>query len=410
MTHKHLATVLAFSLSISACASKSPGADGAGSGTARGAGAGGARGGGAGGAVPVVTTRVRTKAVPVTLPAVGTVEAVSNVQIRAQVTSQLIAVHFTEGQEVTKGQVLFDLDARPFQAALQQAQAQLARDTATGTNEQAQQTRYADLFKQGLISKEQYDAQNASTQASDATLQMDRAALNTSTLNLQYAQITAPLAGRTGALGVHVGDIVRANDTNPMVVINQLAPIYVTFAVPGRYLSDIQRHQAQHPLSLDVRLQTVGIPGAQQEAPTASSPDEEAPAVAGADEQGRITFIDNTVDASTGTIKLRGLFGNAKKALWPGLFVQVTLNLTVDESAVVVPAVAVQASQDGQYVYVVKTDRTAEMRRVTVERQQGDDIVIAKGLAQGEEVVTDGQLRLTPGARVTVQGGRSDQS
>jgi len=335
---------------------------------------------------------------------VGTVEAVTNVQVRSQVTGQLTGVNFAEGQEVSKGQLLFTIDPRPFEAALEQAKAALARDTASATNLQAQQTRHTDLFKQGLISREQYDAQIAQAQASQATLEMDRAAVATSTLNLQFSRITAPIAGRTGILGAHVGDIVRANDTNPLVVINQLSPIYVTFSVPGRYLGDIQRYQTRRPLSVEVRKQPASVPGAQQQGPTPATPDVEAGSAAPVAE-GRVTFIDNSVDASTGTIKLRGMFDNAGKSLWPGLFVQVTLNLAVDENALVVPSAALQSSQTGQYVYIVKPDRTAEMRPVTVERQQGDLVVIAKGLAPGDQVVTDGQLRLTPGARVTVTRG-----
>jgi multidrug efflux system membrane fusion protein len=415
MTYRTLSVLLAVALLSSACGTETTAGTKAsdqgrasGPATAGGgaSGPGGARGSG-GGAVPVVTTLVVTKAVPVTIPAVGTVEAVSSVQVRAQVTGQLSGIHFTEGQEVAKGQLLFTIDPRPFQAALQQAQAVLARDTAMATNQHAEQTRYNDLFKQGLISREQYDAQTSATQASEATLEMDRAAVNTNSLNLQYSRIPAPIAGRTGALGVHVGDIVRANDTDPMLVINQLSPIYVTFSVPGRYLADIQHYQAQRPLSLDVRTQAASMPGAQQAAPSSAAPDVQPAAAIGVSEHGRVTFIDNTVDPTTGTIKLRGLFDNPKKSLWPGLFVQATLNLATDRDAIVVPAAAVQTSQNGQYVYVVKPDRTAELRPVTVERQQGDDVVIAKGLSTGEQVVTDGQLRLTPGAHVTTQGTQS---
>jgi membrane fusion protein, multidrug efflux system len=364
---------------------------------------GGARG--EGGPVPVTTTHVQEKAVPVTIPAVGTAEAISTVQIRAQVTGQLSQVHFAEGQEVKKGDPLFSLDSRPFDAALQQAVAVLARDTATANNAAAQNSRYEDLYKRGLIPRDQYETQQASSQSAQATLDADRAAVETAKLNVAYTRITAPISGRTGALSAHVGDLVRANDTTPLVIINQLAPIYVTFAVPGRYLSDIRRYQSQHPLQVIARGQASVPPGAQPQAPssypeTTPAPTEPGMAEAVPTATGGVTFIDNTVDPTTGTIKLKGTFPNSDHKLWPGLFVQVTLHLATDPNAIVVPAIAVQASQSGQFVYVVKPDSTVEMRSVTVERQQGEQMVIARGLSAGEEVVTDGQLRLTPGARI----------
>jgi len=383
----------------------------------------GGRAAGGGGPVPVTTTHVLQKAVPVTIPAVGTAEAIATVQIRAQVTGQLSQVNFSEGQEVKKGQVLFSLDARPFEASLQQAQAVLSRDTATANNAQAQNARYEDLFKRGLIPRDQYETQRASAQSLQATLDADRAAVETAKLNVSYTRIAAPISGRTGALAVHMGDLVRANDTTPLVVINQLAPIYVTFAVPGRYLGDIRRYQAQKALQVTAKGQASVPPGAQppppQTTPLAAPPAGAQPAVepGGAEPAptatGTVTFIDNAVDPSTGTIKLKGTFPNADHRLWPGLFVQVTLNVVTDPDAIVVPAIAVQASQMGQFVYVVKADTTVEMRTVSVERQQGEEIVIAKGLSAGEEVVTDGQLRLTPGARIMrlgegARGGRGN--
>lgn len=195
--------------------------------------------------MPVVTARAERKAVPVGVPAVGNVEAISSVELRAQITGQLTAVHFTEGRDVRQGDPLFSLDPRPFQAALDQAQAVLARDAATLQNAQAQQARADALFKRGLLARDQYEGQRASTAAIAATVDADKAAVETARLNLKYTEIAAPITGRTGALGVHVGDLIRANDTNPLVVINQLSPIYVTFSVPGRFLGDIQRYQAQ---------------------------------------------------------------------------------------------------------------------------------------------------------------------
>src|SRR5262245_1926796 len=386
-------------------------------------GGGGGRGGrgGPGGGVPGAAARVESKALPVTIPAVGTAEALQTVQIRSQVTGQLSVVHFTEGQEVKKGQDLFTIDPRPFQAALSQAQAVLARDTATANNAQSQRTRYQDLFERGLIPRDQYEAQIATSQSAQATLEADRATVDTARLNLQYTRITAPISGRTGSLGVHQGDLVRANDTNPMVVINQLSPIYVTFSVPGRYLPDIRRFQAKSPLQVHAKGQAALPPGAQpppppvigslQAQPSSSQAAAKAAASAGIAPglaaSGRVTFIDNAVDAATGTIKLKGTFDNTDHALWPGLFVQITLDLTTETNAIVVPAAAVQPSQSGQFVYVVKPDHSVEMRNVVILRQQGERIVMAQGLTPGEEVVTEGQLRLTPGAKVTTGRGQA---
>jgi membrane fusion protein, multidrug efflux system len=362
---------------------------------------------GAAAAVPVLTARAESKAVPVTVPAVGTVEAMSSVQIRSQVTGQLTEVHFTEGREVQQGDPLFSLDPRPFQAALQQAQAVLARDTATLQNAQAQQSRADALFQRGLLARDQYESLRASAAALAGTVEADKAAIETAQLNLKYTQINAPISGRTGALGVHVGDIVRANDANPLIVINQLTPIYVTFSVPGRYLGEIRRYQALRPLPVRAAPPGALDPGADSAAggngAAGAGPDADATGTPGA-ARGVLTFIDNAVDATTGTIKLKATFPNEAHQLWPGAFVQVTLDLTTQANAVVVPYTALQTSQEGQFVYVVKPDRTVEMRPVKAERQQGEDVVIGAGLSAGEEVVTDGQLRLVPGARVSERG------
>ena len=243
--------------------------------------AGGRGGGRGGGPVPVVTAPVVSKAVPVTIPAVGTAEPLATVQIRSQVTGQLSAIHFAEGQDVRAGAPLFTLDARPFEAALQQAQAVLARDTAQAKNAQSQRARYEDLFNRGLIARDQYETQAATSLALESTLAADQAQIENARLSLQFTRIVAPISGRTGALNVHQGDLVRANDTTPLVVINQVAPIYVTFSVPGRYLPEIRRYQSQHPLRIDARIQAGGTPGAQQSAPPApgsAPPDGSSPA------------------------------------------------------------------------------------------------------------------------------------
>ena len=395
-------TALIFALSLAAASCSSPQASDSG---ASGGGRGAGRGSGAGAAVPVTTAKVVEKPIPVTIDTVGTAEAVQTVQVHAQVAGQLSAVLFSEGQEVKKDQLLFTIDPRPFEAALTQAQALLARDTATANNAAAEQARFQDLFNRGLIPKDQYEAQNATASSAAATLQADRAAIDAAQLNLQYTKITAPIGGRTGSLGVHTGDLIRANDTNPMVVINQVTPIYVTFAVPGRYLQDIHTNQVHKPLPVDVTGQSAVPPGAQPQAPSITSPDVPQQTATGRTERGNVSFIDNAVDPSTDTIKLKATFPNADRMLWPGLFLRVTLFVSTEANAIVVPMSAVQVSQNGDFVYVVKSDQTAEMRPVTLQRQQGEEMVIAKGLTAGETVVTDGQLRLTPGARVSERGG-----
>lgn len=369
----------------------------------------GGRGDAGGGSVPVVTAQVVTKPIPVVIDAVGTAEAFSTVQVRAQVTGQLSAIHFAEGQEVRKGQTLFSLDQRPFQTALEQAQAVLAKDTAQAKNAESQATRYSDLFARGLIPRDQYETQAATAVSLQATLAADEGAVQQARLSLQYATITAPLDGRTGALMVHQGDLIRANDTNPLVVINQLAPIRVVFSVPGRFLADVRRYQGQKPLSVEARTPTALLPGQQAPATlpstTAAPPSAASPVLS----TGTVSFIDNTVDPSTGTIKLKGTFANTDHRLWPGLFVQVKLLLSTQSGAIVVPSAAIQSGQTGQGVYVVKPDQTVEYRQITVQRQQGDDVVITNGLKPGETVVTDGQLRLTPGSRVTTRAPEAPQ-
>lgn len=393
------ALLFALSLAVAGCSS-SPASDPAGAGGGR----AGGRASAASAAVPVTTTKVVEKSMPVTIGAVGTVEAVQTVQVHAQVAGQLSAVLFSEGQEVKKDQLLFTIDPRPYQAALAQAQALLARDTATATNATAEQSRYQDLYKRGLLPKEQYEAQNAMASSAAATLQADRASVDAAQLNLEYTKISAPISGRTGSLGVHTGDLIRAADTNPMVIINQMTPIYVTFTVPGRYLPDIHKHQTEKPLVVNAMGQPSLPPGSQPSAPPITSPDVPQQATTGLTERGSVSFIDNAVDPSTDTIKLKATFPNTDRMLWPGLFMRVTLFVSTEGNAIVVPMSAVQVSSNGNFVYVVKPDQTVEVRPITLQRQQGEEMVIAKGLSAGETVVTDGQLRLTPGARVSERG------
>ncbi len=385
--------VLALLVSCLPLAACSP-SSGAGDAAPPGGRAGGRAGGGP---VPIVSARVERRPMPVTLSAVGAVETIASVQVRSRVSGQVGAIHFVEGQDVEKGQPLFSIDARPFEAALHQAEAVLARDTATWQNAQAQQSRLENLFNRGLVSRDQYEAQRASAGALAGTVAADQAAIESARLNLQFTEIKAPLAGRTGSLGVHEGDLVSSADTTALVVINQLSPVYVAFSVPGLYLAKVRQYQGERPLQVSAVLP----PGADQ---SATAPPGQAPATLTARDRGTVTFIDNSVDPAAGTIRLKATFANAGHLLWPGAFVQVVLDLTSDPNALVVPAVAVQTSQDGQYVYVVRSDRTVEMRPVKVDRQQGDQVVVESGVSAGETVVTDGHLRLTPGARVVERG------
>jgi multidrug efflux system membrane fusion protein len=342
------------------------------------------RGGGAQSpAVPVATALVAAKPIPLELNVIGSAEPYSTVAVRAQITGALTSVTFKEGDDVRKGQVLFTLDRRPLEAALEQARANLQRDTAQAANAHAQAQRYQDLAARGIATKEQVDTTTTAAAALEATLGADRAAVDNATVQLQYATIAAPISGRTGALMVNEGNLVRANDVTPLVVINQVSPLYVSFGIPEARLPELKRYMALGSVKVEAL------------APNDTS----APSV------GRITFVDNTVDATTGTIRIKGTFPNETRHLWPGQFVNVSVTLMTDPRAIVVPTAAVQTGQQGQYVFVVKPDQTVELRTITVARAVDNETVIKQGLQAGETVVTDGQLRLIPGSRISVKSG-----
>jgi len=346
----------------------------------------GGRGGGSP-AVPVTTASVVQKAMPIEITVIGSAEPYSTVAIRSQITGQLTAVNFKEGDIVQKGQILFELDRRPLEAALEQSQANLQRDMAQAANAEVQATRFQQLVDRGISPREQADTAKTSVVALNATVEADRAALENAKIQLQYATIAAPLTGRTGALMVHQGNLVRANDLTPLVTINEVAPISVAFSIPEARLTELRRYMSRGSL----------IVAATPQGSDVSS-------------NGRITFIDNSVDQNTGTIRVKGTFPNQDGRLWPGQFVNVVVTLTTDRAAIVVPSVAVQAGQQGTYVFAVKQDQTVEMRPVTVSRIRGADSVIESGVTPGETVVTDGHLRLVPGGRISVKqpvdGGR----
>ncbi len=335
-------------------------------------------------AVPVVVATAMRKDVPIQVRAIGAVEPFSTVQVKSMVAGELTKVYFTQGQDVTQGDLLFTIDKAPFEAALAQAESNLARDTAQAANARAQATRYQALLREGVVAREQSDQMQTAADALDAAVRADRAAVETAKVNLRYCSIYAPISGRTGDLMVHAGNLVRSNDV-PLVTINQITPTYVDFSVPEQFLPDIKQYSARGKLKVDA-----GAPG--------------QPAAIGT-----LNFVDNTVDAATGTIKLKGLFENRERRLWPAQFVNVILTLAV-QNGVVVPSQAVQTGQQGQYVFVVTGEKRAETRNVVLDRIVEGQAVIRQGVAPGEVVVTDGHLRITPGAKVDARSAGSPQS
>jgi membrane fusion protein, multidrug efflux system len=332
-------------------------------------------------AVPVLAAVAEQKNVPLQLRAIGAVEAYSNVSVKTQITGELTGVHFKEGDDVRKGQLLFTLDRRPFEAALKQAQGMLAKDQAQAANARTQAKRYEGLYKSGVISKEVYDQTQANADALDAAVIADQAAVENARVQLIYCSIYSPIDGRTGPLLIHQGNMIKANDTPFLVSINQVQPIYTTFTVPEQYLPQIKNHASPGKL----RVQAF-IPN-----------DDRGPV------SGWLSFIDNTVDQSTGTIKLKAQFRNTDRRLWPGQFVDVSLILADQANAIVIPAQALQTGQQGQFVFLIQPDLKVEARQVVVDRSSDGQAVIAKGLAPGERVVTDGQLRLVPGSQVELR-------
>jgi membrane fusion protein, multidrug efflux system len=332
-------------------------------------------------AVPVLVATAVQKAVPLQLRAVGNVEAYTTVSVKSQITGVLNQAHFKEGQDVKKGQLLFTVDPRPYEAALKQAEANLARDNAQLRNLREQVRRYAELVEKQYVSREQYDQIKTNADAAEAVVDADKAAVENAKVQLSYCYIYSPVNGRVGSLLVNEGNLVRVNDAAPLVVINQINPISVTFSVPEQHLSDLKRHMAANRLGVDATFQS----------------DEGKP------EQGILAFVDNAVDRSTGTIKLKAEFANRERRLWPGQFVNVALTLETQGDAVVVPSEAVQVGPEGQQVFVVKEDKRVEMRSVTVGRTQGGEAIISKGLSVGEVIVREGQFLLGPGSRVEIK-------
>ncbi|MGH8732530.1 MAG: efflux RND transporter periplasmic adaptor subunit, partial [Burkholderiales bacterium] len=331
-------------------------------------------------AIPVTVARVEQQTIPVRLQAIGNVEPFATVAVKARVDGQIQEVNFREGQPVKKGEVLFRIDPRPYEAALRQAEANALRDRAARDHMRSQEKRYQELLEKNFISKDAYAQIRTNAATAEATAKASQAALENARLNLEYCTIRSPLDGYVGRVLLQAGNMMRAADPNPLVVINQVRPIYVNFGIPEQHLPEVRKHMAAGPLAAEV------VP---------LDPQQPSP-------KGTLIFVDNAVDPTTGTIRLRAEFENADAALWPGQFVNVSVRLYEQVDALVVPATAVQTGPDGQYVYVVDNEMTADVRRVTVQRTEGERAIIAKGLAKDERVVTRGQLRLGPKVRVQI--------
>ena len=334
----------------------------------------------------VVTDTAAQVPTPIRVTAIGTVQSIATVMIKSRIDGEIAAVNFEEGQEVHEGDILFTLDDRAVRAQLQQADANLERDRAQLERNQIEVKRQIELAGRGIASAQKLEDVKTSVAVSEAMVRASEATLENARVNLNYTTIRAPITGRTGAVALKRGNVVKAVDTAPSVVplvtITQLRPIYVACTVPERYLADLRSAMAAAPVSV-----AVTVPG-QPQAPVA----------------GTLTFIDNQVDTVTGTISLKAKFANDDERLWPGQFVNVTVTLGMDANAVVVPSVAIQVGPNGPYVFVIRQDSTVELRLVKPDRAVGDKTVVAEGIVAGERVVVDGQLRLGNGTRVTVQG------
>jgi multidrug efflux system membrane fusion protein len=348
---------------------------------ASGCGRGGARGQ-ANEGIPVTVETAARQDVPVEVRAIGHVDPYTTVSVKARVAGEVTKVGFREGQDVRKGDLLFQIDPRPYEMALAQSQAQLERDKAVSKYAEDQVTRYADLVQKDYVTKEQFEATRSAAGAAVATVKADETAVDNARLQLSYCTVTAPIDGRAGSVLVYAGNMIKGNDDKPLVVLNQIRPVYVSFSVPETRLAAIRRY-VQPGQKLRVSALPSGSPGPAQ--------------------SGDLTFLDNTVDPTTGTILLKATFDNETLGLWPGEYVDVILTLAIEPGAIVVSSQAVQTGQSGQYVYVVKKDLTVESRPVTVSRTHGTLSVVGKGLQPGERIVTDGQLRLAPGARVEIK-------
>jgi multidrug efflux system membrane fusion protein len=330
--------------------------------------------------VPVVAAIVEQREVPVQLHAIGNVRAKSTVAVKARVTGQIAKIHFNEGQDVKEGDVLMNMDPAPFEVVLAQAKARLAQATTQAGIAQRQAERYTNLVTTGGVSREEVDNLKSTADAAGSNTEAAEAAVKEAELQLSYCTVRSPLTGRAGRRVVDAGNVVKADETD-LVVINQLKPIEVIFSVPEQHFADIQRYMKENKLKVSIT-------------PTHGA----AKAI-----DGVLSFVDNAIKPATGTLEVKATMPNEDLALWPGQYGEIALTLTTQPNAIVVPATAVQTGQNGQYVFVIKEDSTAEYREVQMDRTLGTEAIIAKGLNKGEQVVIDGQLRLTPGSKVEIK-------
>lgn len=332
-------------------------------------------------AVPVTAATAEARDVPVYVRGIGSVQAFNTVTVKSRVDGQIVKVDFAEGQDVKAGDLLFEIDPRPFQAALAQATAAKQKDEAQLVSANADLNRTTQLLGNGFQTRQTFDQQKAQVGQLEAALKQDQAQIEAAQLNLDYASIRSPIDGRTGARLVDVGNIVHATDNTGLVTITQLRPIFVSFTIPQQRIDTVRERQSEAPLETRAYTQD----------------DQKQLSV------GRLTLIDNQVDAATGTLHLKAQFDNADAALWPGEFVNVRLVLSTDKNAVTVPARAVQQGPDGSYLFTIKPDDTVDMRKVDVSQTDQGVSVIKQGLSAGERIVVDGQFRLEQGAKVAVQ-------
>ena len=328
----------------------------------------------------VVTAAASQQNVPVVIKAIGNMEASESVAIRTQISGELTKVAFREGQDVQKGALLFQLDSRSYQAALLKAEASLARDRIIQNNARKDYERYSQLVKEGIVTQEQAEGYRTKAESAAADLDADKAAVESARTQLSFCTITAPISGRLGALAIDRGNVVKANDT-VLVTINKLVPINASFSIAEKDFAAVKRQMVAGRMSV-----TAEVPGA-----------------LGAKETGVVTFVDNTIDATTGTIRIKAAFENTKKLLWPGQFVNLSLTMAIMNNAVVVPSQALQTGQNGQFVFVVTKEGVAEIRPVVVGPVSQGVTVIEKGLQSGEQVVVDGQMRVVPGGKVEIK-------
>jgi membrane fusion protein, multidrug efflux system len=333
--------------------------------------------------VPVLVAEVKAQTVPVTLRQIGNVEPYATVNIKSRLAGQVVKVNFKEGQDVKQGDLLFVIDPRPYEAALKQAEANLEKDKALAGKAKGDLTRYAELIRKQFVSQQDYDQAKATAESLTAVVNADQVAVQNARLNLSYCYIKAPITGRTGNLLANEGNMIKENADTAMLVINQIQPIYVSFSVPEKNLPTLKKFMAEEKIKVEAIFPH----------------DPEHP------EEGVLTFINNTVDLASGTIQCKATYDNVQKRLWPGLFVNVLVKLTEEPDTILVPSQAIQSGQQGQFVWVVKPDLTAEPRTVVTERTVGGEVVVKQGLQAGERVVIDGQIRLVKGAKVEIKTG-----